>query len=101
MLDFKSVALTFSPDAARGRAQAGPLTSELMGWLPVSGVDGTLTDSHLIPGQADLKTGTLRDASASPVTCSRIPGAATSSSPTTPTRTRRDLRSTRWSCGRP
>ena len=40
-----------------------PVMPELMASLPIAGVDGTLRQSRARPGQAHLKTGTLRDAS--------------------------------------
>ncbi len=39
----------------------GPLMPELLSSLPVSGVDGTLRRSKVLPGRAHLKTGSLRD----------------------------------------
>ena len=39
----------------------GPVMSELMSSLPVSGLDGTLRRSRTTPGRAHLKTGSLRD----------------------------------------
>ncbi len=42
-------------------AWAGPVMSELMSSLPVSGVDGTLRRSKAPAGRAHLKTGSLRD----------------------------------------
>ncbi|HEY4068227.1 MAG TPA: D-alanyl-D-alanine carboxypeptidase/D-alanyl-D-alanine-endopeptidase [Burkholderiaceae bacterium] len=42
-------------------AWAGPVMSELMSSLPVSGVDGTLKKSRATLGRAHLKTGSLRD----------------------------------------
>jgi D-alanyl-D-alanine carboxypeptidase/D-alanyl-D-alanine-endopeptidase (penicillin-binding protein 4) len=39
----------------------GPVMSELMSSLPVSGTDGTLRRSAAAPGRAHLKTGSLRD----------------------------------------
>jgi serine-type D-Ala-D-Ala carboxypeptidase/endopeptidase (penicillin-binding protein 4) len=42
-------------------AYAGPVMSELMSSLPVSGLDGTLRRSAASPGRAHLKTGSLRD----------------------------------------
>jgi D-alanyl-D-alanine carboxypeptidase/D-alanyl-D-alanine-endopeptidase (penicillin-binding protein 4) len=41
--------------------QDGPLMSELMSSLPISGVDGTLRRSRAAMGRAHLKTGSLRD----------------------------------------
>ena len=43
------------------QAHAGPVMSELMSSLPVSGVDGTMRRSRALPGRAHLKTGSLRD----------------------------------------
>ncbi|HSQ70838.1 MAG TPA: D-alanyl-D-alanine carboxypeptidase/D-alanyl-D-alanine-endopeptidase [Rubrivivax sp.] len=43
------------------RAYRGPVMSELMSSLPVSGLDGTLRRSRATPGRAHLKTGSLRD----------------------------------------
>ncbi len=45
-------------------AAASPLMPELMASLPVSGVDGTLRRSKVVPGRAHLKTGSLRDVTA-------------------------------------
>lgn len=42
-------------------AYDGPVMSELMSSLPVSGLDGTLRRSRATPGRAHLKTGSLRD----------------------------------------
>ena len=42
-------------------AWAGPVMPELVGSLPVSGVDGTLKRARTTPGRAHLKTGSLRD----------------------------------------
>ena len=42
-------------------AWASPVMPELMGSLPVSGIDGTLQRSTAAPGRAHLKTGSLRD----------------------------------------
>ncbi len=42
-------------------AWASPVMPELMSSLPVSGVDGTLTESRAALGRAHLKTGSLRD----------------------------------------
>ena len=39
----------------------GPLMSELMSSLPISGVDGTLRRARTSTGRAHLKTGSLRD----------------------------------------
>jgi serine-type D-Ala-D-Ala carboxypeptidase/endopeptidase (penicillin-binding protein 4) len=39
----------------------GPVMSELMASLPVSGLDGTMRRSRATPGRAHLKTGSLRD----------------------------------------
>lgn len=39
----------------------GPLMSELMSSLPISGVDGTLRRARVSTGRAHLKTGSLRD----------------------------------------
>jgi len=39
----------------------GPLMSELMSSLPISGVDGTLRRARAASGRAHLKTGSLRD----------------------------------------
>ena len=39
----------------------GPVMSELMSSLPVSGLDGTMRRSQATPGRAHLKTGSLRD----------------------------------------
>jgi len=43
------------------RTYRGPVMSELMSSLPVSGLDGTLRRSRSTPGRAHLKTGSLRD----------------------------------------
>ncbi len=43
------------------QAWSSPVMSELMSSLPVMGVDGTLRRVGTSPGQAHLKTGTLRD----------------------------------------
>lgn len=43
------------------QAWSGPVMSELMSSLPVSGTDGTLKRSTATPGRAHLKTGSLRD----------------------------------------
>jgi len=43
------------------RAYRGPVMSELMSSLPVTGLDGTLRRSRATPGRAHLKTGSLRD----------------------------------------
>lgn len=45
-------------------AYAGPVMSELMSSLPVSGLDGTLRRSSASAGRAHLKTGSLRDVAA-------------------------------------
>jgi D-alanyl-D-alanine carboxypeptidase/D-alanyl-D-alanine-endopeptidase (penicillin-binding protein 4) len=45
-------------------AWGGPVMSELMSSLPVSGLDGTLKRSKAEPGRAHLKTGSLRDVAA-------------------------------------
>lgn len=45
-------------------AYAGPVMSELMSSLPVSGLDGTLRRSAASAGRAHLKTGSLRDVAA-------------------------------------
>lgn len=42
----------------------GPLMSELMSSLPISGVDGTLRRARMSTGRAHLKTGSLRDVAA-------------------------------------
>jgi D-alanyl-D-alanine carboxypeptidase/D-alanyl-D-alanine-endopeptidase (penicillin-binding protein 4) len=42
-------------------AWAGPMMPELMGSLPVAGLDGTLRRARATPGRAHLKTGSLRD----------------------------------------
>ena len=42
-------------------AYRGPVMSELMSSLPVTGLDGTLRRSRATPGRAHLKTGSLRD----------------------------------------
>jgi serine-type D-Ala-D-Ala carboxypeptidase/endopeptidase (penicillin-binding protein 4) len=42
----------------------GPLMSELMSSLPISGVDGTLRRARTSTGRAHLKTGSLRDVAA-------------------------------------
>jgi D-alanyl-D-alanine carboxypeptidase/D-alanyl-D-alanine-endopeptidase (penicillin-binding protein 4) len=42
-------------------AWASPVMPELMSSLPVSGIDGTLTQSRAFAGRAHLKTGSLRD----------------------------------------
>ena len=42
-------------------AYDGPVMSELMSSLPISGVDGTLRRSRASAGRAHLKTGSLRD----------------------------------------
>jgi D-alanyl-D-alanine carboxypeptidase/D-alanyl-D-alanine-endopeptidase (penicillin-binding protein 4) len=39
----------------------GPVMSELMSSLPISGLDGTMRRSRATPGRAHLKTGSLRD----------------------------------------
>ncbi len=41
--------------------QDGPVMSELMSSLPISGVDGTLRRARAAMGRAHLKTGSLRD----------------------------------------
>ena len=41
-----------------------PVMSELMSSLPVSGLDGTMRRSRVLPGRAHLKTGSLRDVAA-------------------------------------
>jgi D-alanyl-D-alanine carboxypeptidase/D-alanyl-D-alanine-endopeptidase (penicillin-binding protein 4) len=46
------------------QAWSGPVMSELMSSLPVSGLDGTLRRSQATPGRAHLKTGSLRDVAA-------------------------------------
>ena len=43
------------------QAWDGPLMSELMSSLPISGVDGTLRRARTSTGRAHLKTGSLRD----------------------------------------
>ncbi len=43
------------------QAWSGPVMSELMSSLPVSGTDGTLKRSTATAGRAHLKTGSLRD----------------------------------------
>ena len=43
------------------QAGDGPVMSELMSSLPVSGLDGTMRRSSATPGRAHLKTGSLRD----------------------------------------
>lgn len=45
-------------------AWAGPVMSELMASLPVSGLDGTMLRSRAVVGRAHLKTGSLRDVAA-------------------------------------
>ena len=42
-------------------AYRGPVMSELMSSLPVTGLDGTLRRSRATPGRAHLKTGSRRD----------------------------------------
>lgn len=42
-------------------AWASPVMPELLGSLPISGIDGTLRRSRMAPGLAHLKTGSLRD----------------------------------------
>ena len=58
------------PGPAGGRAERArllqqaydsPVMSELMSSLPITGLDGTLRRSRATPGQAHLKTGSLRD----------------------------------------
>lgn len=44
-------------------AWSGPVMPELIGSLPITGVDGTLRNSKAPAGRAHLKTGTLRDVS--------------------------------------
>ncbi len=46
------------------QAWDGPLMSELMSSLPISGVDGTLRRARVSSGRAHLKTGSLRDVAA-------------------------------------
>lgn len=43
------------------QAYDSPVMSELMSSLPITGLDGTLRRSRATPGQAHLKTGSLRD----------------------------------------
>ena len=43
------------------RAWSGPVMSELISSLPVSGLDGTMRRSMVATGRAHLKTGSLRD----------------------------------------
>jgi D-alanyl-D-alanine carboxypeptidase/D-alanyl-D-alanine-endopeptidase (penicillin-binding protein 4) len=43
------------------QAHASAVMSELMGSLPVSGLDGTLRRTRAVTGRAHLKTGSLRD----------------------------------------
>jgi D-alanyl-D-alanine carboxypeptidase/D-alanyl-D-alanine-endopeptidase (penicillin-binding protein 4) len=45
-------------------AWASPVMAELMGSLPISGLDGTLRRSKASVGRAHLKTGSLRDVAA-------------------------------------
>ena len=42
-------------------AWAGRVMPELMGSLPVIGLDGTLRNSRTTPGRAHLKTGSMSD----------------------------------------
>jgi len=46
------------------QAWDGPVMSELMSSLPVSGLDGTLRRARVASGRAHLKTGSLRDVTA-------------------------------------
>jgi serine-type D-Ala-D-Ala carboxypeptidase/endopeptidase (penicillin-binding protein 4) len=46
------------------QAAEGPVMSELMSSLPVTGLDGTMRRSRAAVGRSHIKTGTLRDVSA-------------------------------------